>query len=525
MQFTSYEFILFAALSVLLYYILPRKARPPFLLCISLVFYYFSGWQNLIFISVTTVTVYLSALLIGKNLEAQSAYVKANRDTLSANEKKEYKNAQKKRRTVWFLLALLLNLAILAVCKYTNFVISNINGIIGQGKLSYLDIILPLGISFYTFQSIGYLMDVWRGTVKAEKSLWRYALFITFFPQLAQGPINRYGDLSQTLCEGAALDKENIRRGLWRVLWGFFKKLVLADRIFIAVSAMITEPESYRGGYILILMLLYTLELYADFTGGIDITIGVSELFGIRMKENFTRPYFSTSLKDYWRRWHISMASWFRDYLFYPVSTSKWMQKLTKSCKNRLGPKVGKRIPVYLASFIVWFSTGLWHGASWNFIVWGLLNFAVLMISEELEPLYQRFGKRFKWSESRGYKVFMMVRTFALICFMNLFDCYATLGQTAGALGSIFLPSAWGKVDLSATGFGIADVIIVFLGFMLILAVGILQKDGKVSVRDLIGKWNYAIRFALFLSLLVIVVLFGIYGIGFDSSQFIYTRF
>lgn len=525
MQFTTYEFVLFAALSVLIYYLLPRKFRPPFLLAASLVFYYFSGWQNLIFISVTTVTVYLAALLIGKNLEEQSAYIKQNKDALSSDEKKEYKNRQKKRRRVWFLIALLLNLAILAVCKYTNFVISNINGIFGEGRLTYLNIILPLGISFYTFQSIGYLTDVWRGTVKAEKNLLKYALFVTFFPQLVQGPINRYGDLSQTLYDGADFNKDNIRRGLWRVLWGFFKKLVLADRIFIAVSSMITEPQSFQGGYVLILMLLYTLQLYADFTGGIDITIGVSELFGIRMKENFTRPYFSTSLKDYWRRWHISMASWFRDYLFYPVSTSKWMLGLTKFCKTRFGAKVGKRLPVYIASFIVWFSTGLWHGASWNFIVWGLLNFAVLMLSEELEPLYQKFGNRFKWSGSMGYKVFMMVRTFALICFMNLFDCYATLAQTVRSLGSIFIPSAWGKVSLSAMGFGIADVIIIFLGFMLILAVGIVQKDGKISVRDSIGKKKYGVRFALFLSLFFIVILFGIYGIGFDSSQFIYTRF
>ena len=525
MQFTTYGFIGFAAILVLIYYLLPKKLRPPILLAGSLVFYYFSGWQNLIFISVTIVTVYIAALLIGKDLELQSAYLKEHRDSLSSDEKKEYKNKRKKHRMVWFLLALLLNLLILAVCKYTNFVISNINGIIGQGRISYLDIILPLGISFYTFQSIGYLIDVWRGTVKAEQSLWKYALFVSFFPQLAQGPINRYADLSPTLYEGADFDARNIRRGLWRILWGFFKKLVIADRIFIAVSVMIGDPASYRGGCILVLMVLYSLELYADFTGGIDITIGVAELFGVKMKENFARPYFSKSLKEYWRRWHISMSSWFRDYLFYPVSTSKWMQKITKFCKKHFSAKVAKRLPVYIASFIVWFATGLWHGASWNFIVWGLLNFAVLMISEELEPLYEAFRKRFKWSSGRGYSVFMMIRTFLLVCVMNLFDCYATLKETTGALGSIFMPSAWAGIKLSALGLSAIDAVIISLGFVLVLAVSICQKDGKVSVRDSIAAKPYALRFALFFALVLIVLLFGIYGIGYDSSQFIYTRF
>ncbi|HOB20919.1 MAG TPA: MBOAT family O-acyltransferase, partial [Candidatus Atribacteria bacterium] len=252
-----------------------------------------------------------------------------------------------------------------------------------------------MGISFYTFQTMGYIIDVYRGKHPAERNFFKLALFVSFFPQLIQGPISRFSDLAQTLYKEHSFDSRNISFGIQRILWGYFKKVVLADRILVAVNTLIKNPDTYQGAYVLIGMLFYAYQLYADFTGGIDITIGIAQVLGIEVKENFHRPYFSKNIVEYWRRWHITMGTWFRDYLFYPLSVSKPMLNISKHSRRLFGEALGKRIPVYLSTFIVWFATGIWHGASWNFIVWGLMNCVVILISQELKPFYDWFHSRF----------------------------------------------------------------------------------------------------------------------------------
>ena len=297
------------------------------------------------------------------------------------------------------LACLFLNLGILAVLKYTNFAIANINFFLDAfhagEPISFKNMILPMGISFYTFMAVGYLVDVYRGKYPAKKGLFSFALFISFFPQVIQGPISRFDDVSDDMWADHKFDRRAVSFGLQRILWGFFKKLVIADRILTAVNMIIHDPATYDGIYVFLGMMFYALELYADFTGGIDITIGTAELFGIHLKENFHRPYFSKNIAEYWRRWHITMGTWFTDYIFYPISVSEPMLKFNKFARKHFGEYIGKRMPVYTASAVVWFATGIWHGAAWNFIVWGMMNFVVLMISQELEPCYKRFHKHF----------------------------------------------------------------------------------------------------------------------------------
>ena len=530
MLFTSYQFLGFLTVLFLAYYLVPRRMQWPLLLGASWLFYLMAGPVYLLYILTTSATVYLAGLAMGRNLEAQGAYLKAHKAELSREEKKAYKEGQKRSRFRWFLACLLLNIGILAVVKYANFVIANVNGILsafGSGELSFLSLALPLGISFYTFQAAGYLIDVYRGTVPAEKSFFRFALFISFFPQLIQGPISRYGDLSQTLYKEHPYDAKTVSRGLQRMLWGYFKKLVIADRILAAVSTIVGAPEEYRGAYVFVGMLFYTLELYADFTGGIDITIGVAEVMGITVQENFHRPYFSKSLKEYWRRWHISMCSWFRDYVFYPVSISPWMRKFTKFTKEHLGDGAGRRLPVYGSSFLVWLATGVWHGASWNFIVWGLANYVVLMLSEELEPAYARFHQRFPaLDRSFLYKLFQVGRTFLLVCCLNLFDCYRSLAETFGSLLSILTVWNWQILfDGSLLDLGLAplDYIILAAGTLVLLAVSLVQRSG--GVREAIARRPYPVRFAVWYGLFLIVLLMGAYGVGYDAGQFIYNQF
>ena len=333
MLFTSYGFIGFLAVLFLLYYLIPAKYQWMLLLAASYLFYWFANPVYLLYICVTTV----STWFIGRRIEAvrsiQSAYLAEHKQELDKEAKKSYKALMKKKTWHLLLACLFFNLGILAVVKYTNFVISNVNAVIqaiGVGQpLSFVNIIVPLGISFYTFQAMGYIIDVYRGTVKAQDNLFRFALFVSFFPQLVQGPISRYGDLSESLFAEHPRDWSTISLGLQRMLWGYFKKLVIADRMLIGVNTLIQNPDTYYGAYAFLGMLFYALELYADFTGGIDITIGIAQVLGVKVTENFNRPYFSKSIKEYWNRWHMTMGSWFTDYIFYPISVCKSMLKLS----------------------------------------------------------------------------------------------------------------------------------------------------------------------------------------------------
>lgn len=530
MLFTSYTFFGFLAVLFVAYYALPSKHRWKLLLLANVIFYLCAGPKNFIYIFVTALTTYFAALQIGKNADKQKAYIKEHKETLSKEEKRAYKEKQKKVRVTWVTLCIVLNVAILAVLKYSNFFILNLNGILesaGKAPLSFVRLALPLGISFYTLQAIGYLVDVFRGTVKAEKNFFKFSLFMTFFPQLIQGPISRFGDLQTSLMEEHPFSLDVVSSGMQRMLWGYFKKLVIADRLLPAVLLIVGDVETYHGVYALVGMFFYTVQLYADFTGGIDITIGIAEALGIRLKENFNLPYFSKSLKEYWRRWHITMCEWFKDYLFYPVSVSKPMQKLSRFSKAKFGVKVGKRLPVYLSSFVVWFTTGLWHGASWNFIVWGLLNWAVLMISEEFEPLYKRFHEKFPRMSGKGYNLFQMIRTFLLVCIMNMFDCYHTLSETMTAIGSMFTAQNWhilwdgSMLKLKLSG---VDFAVLLLGTLLMLAVSIVKYKG-IDVRKKIRELPYPVRFLIWYGLFLVVLLVGAYGFGYDASQFIYNQF
>lgn len=543
MLFTSYEFLGFLLILFLLYYLIPKKGQWMLLLGASYLFYFMAGAYCLLYILVTTVTVYLLGRKMEDLRQEQAGYLKAHKGEIGKEEKKAYKNAMKKRQWRALVFGLLINLGILAVVKYTNFAIYNVNLTLhffgSAGQLDFLDIALPMGISFYTFQALGYLIDVYRGTVEAERNPFRFALFVSFFPQLVQGPISRFHDLGGTLYAEHSFDGKAVSFGLQRILWGFFKKLVIADRMLVAVNEIIRNPESYGGGFVFAGMMFYALELYADFTGGIDITIGVAQALGITVTENFNRPYFSKSIKEYWRRWHITMGTWFTDYIFYPISVCKPMLKFSKFSREHFGEVIGKRMPVYLSSFAVWFATGIWHGASWNFIVWGLGNWAVIMISQEFAPLYQKFHEKINGLVNRNreqgqfllennsfYRLFQILRTLLLMSCLRSFDCYRDVPLTFRMFGSMFTDRNWRVLwdgSLLELGLSPLDYGILAAGVVLLVIVSLVQRKG--SVRERIAAKSYPVRFAVWFGLFLTVLLMGAYGVGYDASQFIYNQF
>jgi len=529
MLFTSYNFILFLIAVFALYYIIPGKYQWILLLAASFVFYSFSGWDNVAYITVTIIVTYLGAVRIGKLYRQQEEWLKENREKLSREEKKAFRERIKSRQKKCLVFCLLFDLGILAVLKYTNFVISNINStarLFNAGEISFLDIALPLGISFYTFQAVGYLVDVYRGKYPPEENLGKFALFVSFFPQLVQGPISRFDDLGKQLYEGHDFDAKNVSLGIQRILWGFFKKLVIADRIMPVVRTITQDPDTYQGVFVLVGMVFYAVQLYADFTGGIDITIGIAEVLGIRLKENFERPFFSKSTAEYWRRWHITMGTWFRDYVFYPVSISNAMMKISKFSREKFGEKTGKKVPVYLSTVIVWFATGIWHGASWNFVVWGLLNCLVIIVSQELEPFYAWFHNRFNVRGKFLFKLFQVGRTFLLMSAIRILDVYRNVPVTFRMYASVF--TKWNLKELFGgalleLGLSRADYFVLLFGIIIMITVSLVQRTG--SVREKMYARHEAIRYAAYAGLFIAIIVFGAYGIGYDSNQFIYNQF
>jgi D-alanyl-lipoteichoic acid acyltransferase DltB (MBOAT superfamily) len=353
---------------------------------------------------------------------------------------------------------------------------------------------------------MGYLIDVFWDKARAQKNPAKLALFTIFFPQVWMGPISRYDYIQESLFGPHKFDWASFQAGAQRVILGFFKKLVIADRLG-AIS--FHELTQFSGVSALFNMIVYAAALYCDFTGGIDIAIGIAECFGIKMEENFLSPFRSKNIFEYWRRWHITMGTWFRDYVFYPVSVSKPLQKLTAKIKSK-HPQLARRVPVYIATMVTWFVTGIWHGAAWNFIAWGLANGVVILISQELQPLYGKFHERFPKMRGRAYDAFQVARTFLLMAFIRAFDIYQDVPLTFSRFASVFVRPQFGALAEALKTLPWFDWLIAGLGICLLL-------PGSRRLRKLPA--------AFWLLLVLAVLVFGVYGLGYDASAFIYTRF
>ncbi len=504
MQLTSVSFLLFAAVLLAVYYLVPKKWQWGVLLAGSGAFYLAAGPVSIAFMAMTAVTTYTATRMMGTGQEK----LEAGKAELSREEKKAAKARLKSRNRVWLTAVLVLNFGALFVCKAALL-----------RRDTFLSLGLPMGISFYMFQSMGYCIDVYRGTVKPEKHFLKLCLFVSFFPQLVQGPISKFSRLEPQLLGQHPFDGKNVAYGLERMLWGYFKKLVIADRIAPAVAAL-RGTETGLGFFLL--SLIYAVQLYADFTGGMDMVIGLSQAMGIRLEENFRLPFFSKNIAEYWRRWHITLGEWMKDYIFYPISVSQPMLKLSKAGRRHLG-SFGKRLPVYIASVATWFVTGVWHGLSPNFVVWGMLNCFFIVASEECQPLYGRFHGKFHLKDKAWYGGFEMLRMFLLMNLIRVCDLFPHVEEYfAGLWHMVANPGFGSKLpELGLTGL---DWGILAGGILLMLGVSVYQQK-RGGVRDGLQKLPWPVRYGLVFALFVAVLLMGSYGMGYNAGSFIYNQF
>ena len=425
MELLSLKFIVFLILSLCAYYavhkIAPKK-QWVILLVVSMIFYSWSGLKNFIFIFITALTVYAGSSIIQL---ISKRYAAAKESGICKDELKLLKSSLQIKKRIVLYSVLLINFGILAYIKYWNTVFEGITSLFKISEGVHLSkFLLPLGISFYMFQSAGYLIDVYNGKYKAERNFFKFLLFVSFFPQLIQGPINKFDQISVSLYEPHSFDWDKTKRALFLILFGTVKKYAISNLISGSVAQIFDSPKADTPGSTIIFgILLYSIQEYADFSGGIDMLTGSAELFGVKMMKNFRQPYFSTSLGDFWRRWHISLGAWMRDYVFYPLALTKPMQNLGKTCGKKFGKNLSRSVPAGIANIVVFFVVGLWHGAELHFIVWGLYNGLVIAASDILSPVFSRITAALKIpAESKPFHVFRIVRTFIIVGIGRYFD-------------------------------------------------------------------------------------------------------
>lgn len=478
MLFNSAGYIVFFTIVCLVYFILPKKLKRVFLLLASYFFYSCWNLKYSLLMLFSTVATYGTAIAM---------------DMVGA----------KKKKKLYLGLCFFVNLAILFVFKYYSFTVNFINKILGIAALSIdmpiLNVLLPVGISFYTFQALGYIVDVYRGEIKAERNFINYALFVSFFPQLVAGPIERSKNLLTQIDNLGHRRYENLSKGLLYILWGFFLKLVIADRAAIFVNQVFDSYQGYSYIFLCYGALLFAVQIYCDFYSYSIIAKGSAKVLGYDLMDNFRAPYLSKSITEFWRRWHISLSTWFKDYLYIPLGG------------NRKGT-FRKHINV----LIVFLVSGLWHGANYTFVLWGLIHGIFNILEDSFKGITKGIRDNFIYKNIRRLITFVVaVMSFVIFRSKNI-------GAAKGYLLGIFKRQA-GSLDASIA-FPYEDTVILLIAIAILVVVDILIYN-KVKLADNIERRSLLIRWPIYIFLLIATLIFGIYGPGYSEAQFIYFQF
>lgn len=518
----SLVFPLFCAAVAIAYFAAPKPYRKYVLLVGSAVFYALYSYKALYFLAFSALSIYVG----GRVSDSLARRAAAEKDEDKATR-------ISKRRLRVYVLVLVANLAILFFLKFFNFGVVNLNLLArfmdAPVRFSTLDILMPLGISFYTFQAISYLVDVHRGKYEACRRFDHVLLYLLYFPQLIQGPINKFDEMIGQLTIGNDFDSKRVAFGLQRMAWGFFKKLVIADRAAFLVSNVYNVDNGYYGLIVFLGALFYCIQIYCDFSGGIDIVCGFSEILGIRMMENFRRPFFAETLTDFWRRWHISLGVWMREYVFYPIIFSKRVGRLGKRLRKAGRSKAAKVIPMAIASVVVFFCVGIWHGAAWKFVVYGLYNGIIIssgiVFQDKLDWITHKVlkvnTKAFSW------RLFRILRTLFIVVIGRYFSNADSLTSALRLLKRTFVEfNPWVLADGSIYELGLdqLDMRVLFIALLVLFAVSFAQERG-VKVREWLSGQNYWLRVAVMVGLVMFVVIYGVYGPEYDTTTFVYQGF
>lgn len=494
MLFNSFQFLIFFPAVVLVYFIIPKKIRGIWLLAASYFFYMCWNVKYCVLIAASTVITWLCGLLLGRT----------NRPMV---------------KKVILAGGLSSNLAILFLFKYFDFFLDNLNRLLRIVHMTAVDspfsLLLPVGISFYTFQALGYLIDVYRGDTETEKNLLRYALFVSFFPQLVAGPIERSGSLLKQLRDVERMklwNYERVASGFTLMVWGLFQKMVIADRLALFVDSVFGNVYACGTVETVLGAVAFSFQIYCDFAGYSSVAVGAARVMGFELMENFNAPYFAVSIADFWRRWHISLSTWFRDYVYIPLGGNR---------RGRL-----RRYANLMATFLV---SGLWHGASWTYVIWGGLHGLYQIAGDLLKPartwIVKKCGVR---TEAESFRLGQIFGTFCLTAFAWIFFRAGTLRNSFYYIGRMFTRwNPWVLFDQSLYTWGL-DVVefhILAAALAVLLLVDLIRYRKHLDFGRFLQKQNLWFTWLTLTAMVVSILVYGKYGINFDSKQFIYFAF
>lgn len=492
MSFIDYIFIPILMIIIAGYFIVPQKLRWIVLLIASIAFFCSWGIEMLLFVIGATLVAWIVANVIEKR---KSKYI------------------------LWIGVAL-----ILGVLVYTK----SHRYLIEIPALEMLPILVPLGISYYTMSLISYMADVYWRKDTAEKNFFKLLLFTLYFPKILQGPISKYRNVKESLFAGEKFEYNRFCYGLQRMLWGYFKKLVVADRLALFVTPVFEGYQQCGGIILLLAAVMGAVQLYCDFSGCMDIALGMSEIFGIKLEENFKRPFLAKSAAEFWNRWHCTLGTWFTDYIYMPIVISPKIIKISGKIKKTFGKRPAKSFVTIVPVATVWLITGLWHGTGLNYILWGAYWGTLMIISNVFAPEIKKLAKALHIdTEDQRFQVFRQCRTFFLFVISRILTIPSSVETSSQIFGKILLdasPLELVNGTLFSYGLDGANFMIAIIASILVFYVMYRQEKGVV-LRDEIAKlptvWRWIVYYAAIFSILI----FGIYGPGYDASAFVYMNF
>lgn len=487
--------LLFLPAVLILYQITPAKMRWLLLLITDYVFFWMVSGRLILYLLIATATTYGTGRILSHVTE---------HSTVSK------KQLTKKKR--WILaLGISIPLAMLVVFKYL--------------KIFGLTLAAPIGISYYTLQTISYMTDVYRGTVKADKNIARVALYLSFFPQIMEGPISRYSETAETLFAGKAIQYQNLIYGYQRIVWGLFKKMMVADRLAPVIYKIFKHYETYDGSAMAVAVICYTVQLYMEFSGCMDIIIGSGELFGVTLPENFRQPFFAENASDFWRRWHITLGTWLKDYIFYPISLAKPLKNFSKKVKGVFGIGVSKFVAPTVALFFVWLGNGIWHGAGWTYLFYGMYYFVLIFLETITEaPIKNFVEKKHIHTDHIIWKLLRGIKLFVIVNIGEMFFRSSTVSQGFAMLKSIcfdFHVSALVETDFGMDKY---DILLCLFGMFVVFVVDIIHEKG-ICIRDKVASFRLPVRWVFWYAMIICIVILGAYGAGYTVVDMIYAAY
>lgn len=506
MSIISIDFFIIVAIAAIIYWLMPAKARWSILLVASIIYVWFANSfskRACIIMLFMVCVAYFSTLLFEKTI---GGWIRR-----------------------WaVIIAVACEITLLVTLKESAFFENWLN--IDFNSITPIMLIAPVGISYFTLTLVGYILDSYWRVQHIEKNPFKFLLFSTYFPLLTSGPIVKYSVTGEEIFKRHQFSYQSVAFGAQRILWGLFKKLVISERVAMIVSAIYADPVTYPGLYVWIAVVLFVLQLYTDFSGGLDIIYGVSGIFAIDLPENFNLPFAANSLAEFWRRWHITLGNWLKEYVFYPIMKSECMVSLSGFLRKKLGKRYGKKIPTWMGLFVSWFLIGFWHGGTMNYIIGvGLWMWFIIVLGEMLEPVFKKIITICNVNtECFSWKLFQSIRTFVLFAIgLGFFPASSfKRGVEIYKAGfSVFNPGILFDGTLLQMGLEKSDFKILMISFFILAIAGIMRILTDESLREWIADQNLILRWIIWLTLLIVVLLFGKYGPEYSTASFIYQEF